>query len=273
MISGVSNSNYSSYIGSAGTSTSAANAKKFQQDLLTKLDTDADGKISGGELKTALANSDSSASGASDGGVLVSLSKDFSHLDSDTDGSLSLDELAAMAPPPMPPQGSAPSTEAVDDLMTAIDSSGDGSISSDELGTALTQAGDTSTDSATLFSALDTNEDGTVSADELAAAMAPPPPPAQSTASELFSALDSDSDGSVSETELSSALSADSDGAASGSSSKGSNASATLASSLTDSTNSRSLEAAALAKMIASLSKQYQLNDTQSVGSQVTTAA
>ena len=155
------------------------------------------------ELKSALSQK-------SDDGLLVSLSKNFANLDSDNSGSLSGEEMAAMAPPPPPDKSTdqAPNTELADAVISALDADGDGTISSDELSNGLTSAGSTA-DSSEIFSALDKNKDGTVSQDELAASLTPPPPPPQQMSSdELFSQLDADSDGSVSATELSSALQA-----------------------------------------------------------------
>ena len=97
MISGVSSSYSSLY--SATTSTTKVDTQKFQEQLLSSLDTDGDGKVSSDELKTALSSSDSDSP---ESGVLVSLSQSFSDLDSDGDDGLSLDELSAMAPPAPP---------------------------------------------------------------------------------------------------------------------------------------------------------------------------
>ena len=221
MISGVSSSYSSLY--SASTSTTKVDSQKFQEQLLSSLDTDGDGKVSSDELKTALSSSDGDSPQS---GVLVSLSQAFSDLDSDGDNGLSLDELSAMAPPPPPPGG--PDTTAADELLSALDSDGDGGVSTDELSSALASTG-SSEDSSTVFSALDTNQDGSVSADELAAAMAPPAPP------ELQQqAVGNTSDGT---------------------------------------NGTQQIAAQALDKMIANLSKQYQLQQGTSVGSQVSVAA
>lgn len=221
MISGVSSSYSSLY--SATTSTTKVDTQKFQEQLLSSLDTDGDGKVSSDELKTALSSSDSDSP---ESGVLVSLSQSFSDLDSDGDDGLSLDELSAMAPPP-PPQA-APDASAVDELLSALDSDGNGGVSSDELSSALASTG-SSEDSSTVFSALDTNQDGSVTADELAAAMAPPAPPEFQQQAAGNTSLASDS--------------------------------------------SQQIAAQALDKMIANLSKQYQLEQATSVGSQLNVAA
>ena len=155
MISGVSSS-YSSYTSTS--TTSSASSKKFQEQLLAKLDTDGDGSISKDEMSTAVSSSDSKD------GIMVSLSKAFSDLDSNDDDSLDADELAAMAPPP--PPSMQPDTDVAESLLGSLDSDEDGAISSDEL-----TAGLTSADSSQVFDALDTNEDGSVSLDELTAAV------------------------------------------------------------------------------------------------------
>ena len=269
-------SNYTSYTGTSSTTTSNARSQQFQKELLAKLDTNTDGSVNQDELKSALSQK-------SDDGLLVSLSKDFSSLDSDNSGSLSSEEMAAMAPPPPPDKSTdqAQNTELADAVVSALDADGDGAISSDELSNGLTSAG-SSADSSQIFSALDKNQDGTVSKDELAASLTPQPPQ-QASSDELFSSLDADSDGSVSGSELTSALQA-------GHSSTSSDTSAALLKALdsdssggvssdelkavlqagreqtSDSTTAQSTTSEALNKMIANLSKQYSLDKVASVG-------
>ena len=272
-------SNYTSYTGTSSTTTSNARSQQFQKELLAKLDTNTDGSVGQDELKSALSQK-------SDDGLLVSLSKNFSNLDSDNSGSLSSEEMAAMAPPPPPDKSTdqAQNTELADAVISALDANGDGAISSDELSNGLTSAG-SSADSSQMFSALDKNQDGTVSKDELAASLTtqPPQPPQQPSSDELFSSLDADSDGNVSASELTSALQA-------GNSSTSSDTSATLLKALdsdssggvssdelksalqagreqtSDSTTAQSTTSEALNKMIANLSKQYSLDKVASVG-------
>ena len=269
-------SNYTSYTGTSSTTTSNARSQQFQKELLAKLDTNTDGSVGQDELKSALSQK-------SNDGLLVSLSKNFSNLDSDNSGSLSSEEMAAMAPPPPPDKSTdqAPNTELADAVISALDANGDGAISSDELSNGLTSAG-SSADSSQIFSALDKNQDGTVSKDELAASLTPQPPQ-QASSDELFSSLDADSDGSVSGSELTSALQA-------GHSSTSSDTSAALLKALdsdssggvssdelkaalqagreqtSDSTTAQSTTSEALNKMIANLSKQYSLDKVASVG-------
>ena len=269
-------SNYTSYTGTSSTTTSNARSQQFQKELLAKLDTNTDGSVGQDELKSALSQK-------SNDGLLVSLSKNFSNLDSDNSGSLSSEEMAAMAPPPPPDKSTdqAPNTELADAVISALDADGNGTISSDELSNGLTSAG-SSADSSQMFSALDKNQDGTVSKDELAASLTPQPPQ-QASSDELFSSLDADSDGSVSGSELTSALQA-------GHSSTSSDTSAALLKALdsdssggvsrdelkaalqagreqsNDSTTAQSTTSEALNKMIANLSKQYSLDKVASVG-------
>lgn len=272
-------SNYTSYTGStSSTTTNSARGQQFQKELLAKLDSNSDGAVDQDELNSALSQK-------TDDGLLVSLSKNFADLDSDSSGNLSSEEMAAMAPPLPPPHDQPPSTELADALISALDTDGDGAISNDELSTGLTSAG-SSADSKEIFSALDKNQDGTVSKDELAASLTPPPPPPQQVSSEeLFSQLDSDSDGSVTATELSNALQA-SDSTSSTSTdtsaallkvldrdSSGGVSSDELKAALqagreqnSDSSTDQFNVNEALNKMIANLSKQYSLDNVATVG-------
>ncbi|OOG82848.1 histidine kinase [Pseudomonas sp. A25(2017)] len=229
-------SSYSTYTSTSSTTTSSARSQQFQKELLSKLDSDGDGSVNQEELSSALSQK-------SDDGILVSLSDNFSDLDSDDSGDLSSEEMAAMAPPP-PPRDQAPNTELADALLSALDADGDGVVSSDELSNGLASTG-SDADSQQVFSALDKNEDGTVSLDELAASLAPPPPPQQASSEELFSQLDADGDATVTASELSSALQA-------------SDSSATN----TDQAN----VSEALNRMIANLSRQYSLDNVATVG-------
>ena len=267
-------SNYTSYTSTSSTATQNARSQQLQKQLFARLDSNSDGAVDQDELKSALSQK-------SDDGLLVNLSKQFGDLDSDASGSLSAEEMTAMAPPP-PPNDQAPNTDLADALISALDTDGDGAISSDELSNGLTSAG-----SNQIFSALDKNKDGTVSQDELTASLTPPPPPPQQTSSdELFSQLDADGDGSISETELSSALqtrdntsttSTETSAAllkALDSDSSGSVSSDELKAALQagrerppeERTASTQTTSEALNRMIANLSKQYSLDNAAPVG-------
>ena len=271
-------SNYTSYTSTSSTSTQNARSQQLQKQLFAKLDSNGDGAVDQDELKSALSQK-------SDDGLLVNLSKQFGDLDSDDSGSLSAEEMTAMAPPP-PPQDQAPNTDLADALISALDADGDGAISSDELRNGLTSAG-SSADSNQIFSALDKNKDGTVSQDELTASLTPPPPPPQQASSdELFSQLDADGDGNISATELSSALqTSDSTSTSStdtsaallkvlDSDSSGGVSSDELKAALQagrerppeEQTASTQTTSEALNRMIANLSKQYSLDNAAPVG-------
>ena len=271
-------SNYTSYTSTSSTSTQNARSQQLQKQLFAKLDSNGDGAVDQDELKSALSQK-------SDDGLLVNLSKQFGDLDSDDSGSLSAEEMTAMAPPP-PPQDQAPNTDLADALISALDADGDGAISSDELRNGLTSAG-SSADSNQIFSALDKNKDGTVSQDELTASLTPPPPPPQQASSdELFSQLDADGDGNISATELSSALqTSDSTSTSStdtsaallkvlDSDSSGGVSSDELKAALQagrerppeEQTTSTQTTSEALNRMIANLSKQYSLDNAAPVG-------
>ncbi|SEO73898.1 XopAW family type III secretion system calcium-binding effector [Pseudomonas sp. NFACC39-1] len=115
-------SSYSPYTSTSSTTTSSARSQQFQKELLSKLDSNADGSIDQDELSTALSQK-------SDDGILVSLSDNFSDLDSDSSGDLSSDELAAMAPPPQQASGEA--------LLSLLDADAQNSLDTREQTSAL----------------------------------------------------------------------------------------------------------------------------------------
>ncbi|MBC3348071.1 calcium-binding protein [Pseudomonas sp. SWRI196] len=119
-------SSYSPYTSTSSTTTSSARSQQFQKELLSKLDSNADGSIDQDELSTALSQK-------SDDGILVSLSDNFSDLDSDSSGDLSSDELAAMAPPPPPP----PQQASGEALLSLLDADAQNSLDTREQTSAL----------------------------------------------------------------------------------------------------------------------------------------
>uniref|UniRef100_UPI001594898D EF-hand domain-containing protein n=1 Tax=Pseudomonas sp. B36(2017) TaxID=1981721 RepID=UPI001594898D len=143
-------SNYTSYTSTSSTSTQNARSQQLQKELFAKLDSNGDGAVDQDELGSALSQK-------SNDGLLVSLSKQFGDLDSDSSGSLSAEEMTAMAPPPPPPHDQAPNTELADALISALDAHGGCAISGDELSTGLTSDGSTA-DSSEIFSVLDKNQ-------------------------------------------------------------------------------------------------------------------
>jgi len=179
-------SNYKSYT-STSTTTQNARSQQLQKQLFARLDSNGDGAVDQDELKSALSQK-------SDDGLLVNLSKQFGDLDSDASGSLSAEEMTAMAPPP-PPQDQAPNTDLADALISALDADGDGSISTTELSSALQPSDNTSTTStdtsAALLKVLDSDSSGGVSSDELKAALQEgrDHPPEEQTTSEALNRM------------------------------------------------------------------------------------
>ena len=190
----------------------------ISKDIISQKDTDNDSNLSIDEL-----------------GVTE---KEFSTLDTDSDGLVTQDEIASaidsklssfdgtmpskdefaslladlgleMPPPPSKSdENSVMSDEFSSMIMSNYDSNGDSLLSSDEV----------SLLSDDEFSALDTNSDGTISADELSAAVeqvasnggTPPPPPSGGSGTvsqtEEYDELDTNKDGIVSQEEKNAAL-------------------------------------------------------------------
>ncbi|WP_207867660.1 XopAW family type III secretion system calcium-binding effector [Pseudomonas sp. 58(2021)] len=161
-------SNYTSYTSTSSTTTQNARSQQLQKELFAKLDSNGDSAVDQDELSSALSQK-------SNDGLLVNLSKQFGDLDSDSNGSLSADEMAAMAPPPPPDHNRAPNTDLADALIKALDTDGDGAINGDELSSALQASESTSSSSsdssAALLKVLDSDSSGGVSSDELKVAL------------------------------------------------------------------------------------------------------
>ncbi|MFP3537524.1 XopAW family type III secretion system calcium-binding effector [Pseudomonas sp. SIMBA_021] len=178
------------------------------------------------------------------------------------------------------------------ELFAKLDSNGDGAVDQDELKNALSQKSDNGilVSLSKNFGDLDSDGSGSLSSDEMAA-MAPPPPKDRAPDTHLLGALDSDGDGVISSDELSTALQASGNSSTSSdtssallkildSDSSGGISSDELKAALQAGSNQDSAPqdpqanlAEALGKMIASLSKQYQLDTSSSLGGSVNVAA
>lgn len=143
------NSNYNAYSSYGSSSVNASmprgkpNFEEMANELLSSMDSDANGSIDKAEFSAAVSASQSEDSASSD--------DIFSLLDTDGSGSMSSEELISALknmkpegapPPPPPPPPKEESTSSQDSSSSEI------------------------------FAALDTNEDGVVSADELQALFA-----------------------------------------------------------------------------------------------------
>lgn len=192
-------------ISSLGSSSSAATLQKF----FSKADANSDSSLSKDELLSALGGS----SAASDSEKLSSAVDGLiGSLDSDKNGSLSATEFSSFSSQfdygsgstllAAQEQASAMQQQFAQNLYSSLDSDSSGGISADELTSALTSAGQSSTDASSLFSSLDSDEDGSISEDELSSALKeadanrPPPPPPPANDSGTASASESTSDSS-----------------------------------------------------------------------------
>lgn len=196
-----------------------AQRSQMQAKMFAKVDTDSSGGVDKTELQSLLADV------AKKTGVTNSSSSDelFSKMDSNSDGSLSSDELgqgmqSIMPPPPSTmdfAQSRSDSTSSGDDLFTKVDTDGDGSVSKAELQSLMkmmdklasdgspdgtSSASTTSTSSEEMFAKLDTDSDGSLSQTEFEAGRPqggngpqgaggmPPPPPSPDSSSATSSA-------------------------------------------------------------------------------------
>lgn len=157
-------SNYSAYSSNSSSGVSSASQKgkpdfeKMAQELLSSLDTDKSGSIDKAEFSAAAqALASSSSSSTTDSSSATDVTDIFSTLDTDSNGSMSTEELVAslknMKPPEgkgdmPPPHGGMPPPSSSDSSSTSESSS-----------------------SSDIIDAMDTNQDGTVSIDELLAAL------------------------------------------------------------------------------------------------------
>jgi Ca2+-binding EF-hand superfamily protein len=158
--------------------------------ILKKVDSNGDGGIDKTEFKSAV--SSMAAGGTSDSQSTDTM---FSKLDTDGNGTVSKDEMMvalkamgeqrrANMPPPPDRNGTGPDFQRMSqDLLSTLDTSGDGSIDKSEFSAGLSALSGTdstnSTDADALFKKLDTNGDGSVDQSELATGlqnMRPPMP-------------------------------------------------------------------------------------------------
>lgn len=215
-------------ISSLGSSNSTATLQKF----FSKADANSDSSLSKDELLGALGGT----SAASDSGKLSSAVDGLiGSLDSDNNGSLSTTEFSSFASQfdygsgsallAAQEQASAMQQQFAQNLYSSLDSDSSGGISADELTSALTSAGQSSTDASSLFSSLDSDEDGSISQDELSSALKeadanrppPPPPPAIDAGMAGGTASASDSGSTSSTSSASSSGTASSSASAAGS--------------------------------------------------------
>ncbi|MFH0708902.1 MAG: EF-hand domain-containing protein [Pseudomonadota bacterium] len=185
------NSNYSAYSSNSYSGVSSASQKgkpdfeKMAQELLSSLDTDKSGSIDKAEFSAAaqaLASSSSSSTTSSSAATDI-----FSTLDTDSNGSMSTEELVAslknMKPPEgkgdmPPPPGGMPPPPPSDSSSTSESSS-----------------------SSDIIDAMDTNQDGTVSIDELLAALGNSKTDSSNKNNGTASATDSSAASTTSQTE------------------------------------------------------------------------
>lgn len=199
----------------------AARAAAMKERMFAKVDSDGSGSVDKTEMQT-LVDRIGEKTGRSVGNADELLTK----MDSNSDGSLSSDELYAgmksLLPPPsstvnFAQQCSQDSAAAADELFATIDTDGDGSISKAELSTAVAAkedgprpakgapppggapavASSASGTGSTTIDPLDTNEDGVVSAQERMAGQV----------QALMTAMDSNGDKAVSASEVDSFIS------------------------------------------------------------------
>ncbi|MDZ7919582.1 EF-hand domain-containing protein [Rhodoferax sp.] len=154
---------------------------QHQAKMFAKVDTDSSGGVDQTELGTMLTDISEKT------GVSLGNAKElFTQMDSNSDGSLSSDELDAGMKALMPPpsstmefahsRGMGGSGGSQDDLFAKVDTDGDGSVSQDEL-TVLTDKikSDTGQDVSQDFSKLDTDGNGSLSQAEFEAGRPQPP--------------------------------------------------------------------------------------------------
>lgn len=203
---------------------------QHQAKMFAKVDADGSGSVDQTELGSMLSKI-SEKTGASVGDA----KELFTQMDSNSDGSLSSDELdagmqALMPPPPSTMEfaqsrGMGGSGGSQDDLFAKVDTDGDGSVSKDELQVLTDKIKeDTGQDVSEDFAKLDTDSDGQLSQTEFEAGRPQPPEGSQgaqgpggpggprgpggpggaqgaASSDTTYDALDTNQDGTVSEVE------------------------------------------------------------------------
>ena len=163
------------------------------ESLFKKVDSSGDGSIDKTEFESAV--SSMAADQTTDSQSTDTM---FSKLDTDGNGTISKDEMMtalkamgeqrrANMPPPPGQNGMKPDFQKMSqDLLSSLDTSGDGSIDKSEFSAGLSALSGTdstnTTDADAMFTKLDTNGDGSVDQSELATGlqnMRPPMPPHQ----------------------------------------------------------------------------------------------
>jgi len=152
----------SALAGNAPEGVSADASSKMASDIMSALDTDGDGSLSSSEISSAIttAAADESSAQAMHGhhhhgpppaggaeGASGS-SGVFASLDTNKDGTVSAEELAAAG------SGGADTTSAASDLIKTADQDGDGTLSGGEFAAMLDQGKSTGTDASSTFASL-----------------------------------------------------------------------------------------------------------------------
>jgi Ca2+-binding EF-hand superfamily protein len=177
------------------------------KSLFNKVDSNSDGGIDKSEFESAVSSMAKNKNISTDEADAM-----FSKLDADGNGTVSENEMMtalktageqrqANMPPPPPPDrnGNGPDfSKMAKDLMTSLDTGGDGSIDKSEF-TAALSAGQSSnsTNADTLFSKLDTNGDGKVDEAELTEALKNMKPPMPHEGQSADASINSVSGGSA----------------------------------------------------------------------------
>jgi Ca2+-binding EF-hand superfamily protein len=181
-------------------------ATQWRQALFQKTDSNSDSKVSKDELIASLQQSPFAESGQD---LTAIADKIMGGQDKDGDGSLTQDEFLSGPPRFDSRSNAvllqAQEQSGGDPLFARVDADSDGKLTSSELTDALggSSASDATTLAQQVIDALDSDGDGAVSTDEFATARKAQ---AAEGAKAAFTAADSDGDGQLSETEFASAL-------------------------------------------------------------------